>query len=280
MGLGIIERGMYTRMEKSNWKIYIASHNAIIDDMYVGDPLFNNENYIFLNVGQKEKLINSEKYECIKQIDLDNYVSLGKWWAESEGIYNIWRSGIYKELDYIGFLHWDKEFCLVKKTLFNQNRTNITERINEWLKKCDNKAHISLETHSIIKDYRQKILADINKPNTLQGEGYHCYNYILNDYNTYFSTNYTLIDLLIKRKINLCSCFLVDVKTFEKMMCFFDYVVKSKRLEMFDTEHQYRIQGGLAERYFGIFLALEDLYMKDISIVHQYMRKYVQTQEG
>lgn len=259
-------------MGNCKWKIYIVSHKEIIDDMYAGDSLFNNENYVFLNVGQERILENSEKYSCIKQTDLEAFVSLGKWWAESEGIYNIWRSGIYKDLDYIGFLHYDKEFCLVKKTFFKKKRTNITERINKYLEKCGDRAHISLETHDIVWDYNQKILADVNNPNTLQGEGYNCYNYILDDYNSYFGTNHTVEDLLKKNKINLCSCFLIDVITFEKMMGFWDWVVKSKRLDPFDTEHRYRIQGGLAERYFGIFLALERIEMKDISIIHKFLR--------
>lgn len=259
-------------MDNVKWKIYIVSHKEIFDDMYIGDPLFNNENYIFLNVGPNKKLENGSKYQCINQNKLIGFEPLGKWWAESEGIYNIWKSGIYKDLDYIGFLQYDKEFCLVKRTLFRKNRTNITERINKVLQKCGKKGHISLETHDIVWDYNQRILADVNKPNTLQGEGYNCYYYILDDYNTYFGTKYTIEDVLKQKKINLCSCFLVDIETFEKMMGFWDYVVRSRRLEQFDTEHKYRIQGGLAERYYGIFLALEQMDMEDISIVHKFLR--------
>ena len=71
------------------WVVYIVAHSVIIDEMYKHDKLFNNENYCVLNVGSKEKLINEEKYRCIKQYDLSNSVKRGKWWAESEGIYNI-----------------------------------------------------------------------------------------------------------------------------------------------------------------------------------------------
>lgn len=257
-------------MSDCKWKIYIVAHRKIYEQMYQGDANFNNDNYVFLNVGEQDFLENGEKYKCINQNTLNNYKELGKWWAESEGIYNIWRSGIYKNLNYIGFLHYDKEFRLVKRTLLEKNRTNITERINKYLNKHLERGHISLETHDIVWDYNQKILADVNQPNKLQGEGMNCYDYILADYNEYFHTKYTLDELLAKKKINLCSCFMIDVKTFDKMMGFFDNVVKSKRLERLDLEHCYRIQGGLAERYFGIFMALEYEKMEDISIIHRY----------
>ena len=42
------------------WKIYIVGHKKIHEDLMRGDKRFNNHNYTFLNVGQMEKLENSE----------------------------------------------------------------------------------------------------------------------------------------------------------------------------------------------------------------------------
>lgn len=78
------------------WKIYIVGHKKIHEDLTRGDKRFNNHNYTFLNVGQMEKLENSEKYNCLNQRELPNYISIGKCWAESEGIYNIWRTEVIK----------------------------------------------------------------------------------------------------------------------------------------------------------------------------------------
>ena len=85
--------------QTAKWKIYIIGHKKIHDELMKGDKQFNNYNYTFLNVGGLDKLENSEKYSCINQTDLANYVLIGKYWAESEGIYNIWRSQSYKELE-------------------------------------------------------------------------------------------------------------------------------------------------------------------------------------
>lgn len=254
---------------KMNWKIYIAAHKAVHDSMYENDPEFNTENYIILNVGSSVKMENEDKYSHLNQRSLNHYKELGKQWAESEGIYNIWRSKIYKSLDFVGFLHYDKELKLIKKDLFGRQRTNITERIQKYLQ-GKTRAHISFETHDIVKDYQQKILADITKPNVLAGDGLNCYDYILGDYNTFFQTNYLIDDLFEKKKINLCSCFLIDIAGFEKMMGFFNWVVLSGKLDSFDTEHENRLQGGLAERYFGVFLAFEYDECKDLSLIHHY----------
>lgn len=254
-------------MEK-RWRIYIVAHTKVFDWMYQNDKFFNNENYHILNVGNRKELINGEKYNCIHQYDLENAVKLGKWWAESEGIYNIWKSSIYKELNYIGFIHYDKELRLIKRHIISRNNTNISERISKYLKR-NTEAHISLETHDLKKDYGQNILADVSQPNTLVKEGgVNCWNYILNDYNKFFNTNYTIEEYLQNKSVNLCSCFLIDCKHFEEMMGFWDWIVQSGKLNVFDTEHKNRLQGGLAERYFGIYFIYAYDKFLDLSLVH------------
>ena len=251
-----------------SWKIYIASHKSLNPDFFLIDPSFEYKHYCILNVGANECIENAEKFESIRQFELDNAEVLGKWWAESEGIYNIWRSGSYKELDYIGFLHYDKELTLIKNC-FWKNSHKITQYVDNYIKNKD-KAHVSFENHRTRDDYGMRVLADENKPNELTGDGRNCYDMILEDYNSFFQTNYTLDDLFAHKNINLCSCFLIDTPTFDKMMKFFNWIVQSKKLEVFDTEHQYRLQGGLAERYFGVFLLFEYDRHKDLSIIHRY----------
>lgn len=250
------------------WKIYIVSHKKLNPEFFLIDPSFKYDNYCILNVGSNSTIENSEGFETIHQFKLVNAVALGKWWAESEGIYNIWRSGIYRKLDYIGFLHYDKELTLIKKR-FWKNPHKVTKYINDYIRNKD-MAHISFENHSTIEDYGMRVLADVNQPNKLTGEGRNCYEMILEDYNKYFNTKYTKDDLFGHKNINLCSCFFMDTLTFDKMMNFFDWIVQSKKLDVFDTQHQHRLQGGLAERYFGVFLLFEYSKHKDFSIIHRY----------
>lgn len=257
-------------MDNNKWKIYIVGHKKIYEELMTGDRKFNNENYTFLNVGQLEQLENSENYDCVNQRDLANYMPIGKYWAESEGIYNIWRSQIYKELEYIGFLHYDIEFRLAKKFCLG-GHTNITERINMYIV-GKQKAHISFATFTTEWTYSQRIMMDPERPNELQGDGINCYDQIIKDYNEYFKKDYTLKDFFARKRINLCSCFLIDTDSFDKMMQFFDWLVNSHKLDIYDTEHKNRFQGGMAERYFGLFLLFEYDKMLDMSLVHQYDR--------
>lgn len=256
--------------QMAKWKIYIVGHKKIHDELMEGDKQFNNLNYTFLNVGELDRLENSEKYSCINQRELSNYVSLGKHWAESEGIYNIWRSQTHKQFAYIGFLHYDIEFKLTKK-FCPGGSTNITKRIEKYIRGRQ-KAHISFATYNTKEEYAYKMLMDPSRPNEVVGDGLNCYDQILADYNQYFKTSYTLEDFFARKYINLCSCFLIDVPAFDKMMGFFDWLVTSRKLDIYNTERRNRFQGGMAERYFGVFLLFEYDKSLNLSLVHQYDR--------
>lgn len=249
------------------WKIYIVSHDEVFPEMYENDLDFGESNYEILNVGTNDYIKNSGMLREISQFDLRNSKRLGKWWAESEGIYNLWKNGLHEKLDFIGFIHYDIELRL--RDGWHIRNTNITSRICKAISNTD-VSHLSFETHDIDVDYNQRILADVQQPNVLQGEGLNCYDYILRDYNEYFGTSYNLSDLKKKGKINLCSCFLIDTYHFNEMMLFFEWVINKGELILFDTEHKYRIQGGLAERYFGIYMAFAYDKMIDLSLIHHW----------
>lgn len=258
------------KIYSKKWKIFIVGHKRIYEELYRNDPGFNYDNYWVLNVGEHDRIEGAEKFTCIRQKDLTDFYSLGKWWAESEGVYNIWRDGGWRDLDFIGFIHYDKELRLTSRHLIKAHNTNITDRINKYLS-GKTRAHISFETYKTKTIYNQRILADVSQPEILTGvEGVNCLDYILEDYNKYFGKDYSRKDLLRRRHINLCSCFMIDVATFHKMMGFFDWVVKSHKLEQFDKKHRNRMQGGLAERYFGVFLIFEYTTFADISLIHHY----------
>lgn len=250
------------------WKVYIVGHSEIHEETVNCDRRFNNENYNYLNVGCGDTLINSEKYVVINQRELDNCELIGKYWAESEGIYNIWRSRSFEDLDYIGFIHYDVKLEIDKK-YFIGKKNNITERINKYIKNRE-RGHISFATYSTRDDFAMRVMMDPQFPNECVGEGRNCYYSILEDYNSFFNTRYTINDFLSRPQINLCSCFLIDVETFDKMMHFFDWLVKSHKLDIYDTEHKYRFQGGMAERYFGLFMLFEYDKMKNLNLVHMY----------
>jgi len=256
------------------WRVYIVAHERIYPEMYQHDPLWGPQHYTFLNVGTGN-LTGADDVAVVRQSDLPRARLLGKHWAESEGIYNLFRSGIYRDLDFVGFLQYDKEFRLRKRRLGRVGgSTNITQRIEASVA-GRSRGHVSFETHSTRWDYGQRIMADATDTETLVGNGRNCYDYILDDYNEFFGRSFTITDVLQRRRINLCSCFLIDVGGFEKMMTFFSWVVESGRLEVFDQQRRHRLQGGLAERYFGIFLLFEYDRFVDLDLHHRNLKAVV-----
>ena len=74
-------------MGKKKWKVFIISHKYIFDDMYKNDRDFSNKNYEAINVGD-EYLYVENNLRVQNQWEWPTFQRLGKWWAESEGIYN------------------------------------------------------------------------------------------------------------------------------------------------------------------------------------------------
>lgn len=249
------------------WRVFIMAHNGVFDWMYDGDSDFSPANYTVVNLTSTPFPV-SAKYDLVNQFELPRSVALGKWWAESEGIYNVYRSGLHQTRDFVGFIHYD--IALEYRSPFLRRRLhNVTRRIDNYLS-GKTTAHVSFATGQPRRDYRQRIMADVTQPNTLQGNGLNCYDFIIRDFNEFFGENRTVSQFLRLKRVNLCSCFLVDVPGFDRMMKFFDWVVQSKRLDVFDTNHAYRLQGGLAERYFGVFLAFNYGRCLDLSLTHHY----------
>jgi hypothetical protein len=71
----------------------------------------------------------------------------------------------------------------------------------------------------------------------------------------------------------MCDCFVTPVPVFDKLMSFVTPIIESRKLDIYDTKRQHRLQGGLLERYVAVFFALEDIDKRDLSIVHRYQRK-------
>ena len=273
------------------WKVFIHCHNVIWDEMYENDPDFTNEHYSFLKLGGHDLRYNSAKgYRIIREFDFPIYLDAPHY-AELTGMYCVYKNRLHDGLDYIGFSHYDKEHRLIG----SGGSVNIDEVEAARLKydgkrrKCSGSAnitfmidkivhspfpvHVSLESHDFQKIYDQHVLMDDKKPDAFIGEGVNCIDRILEDYNSFFQTNYTLQDVARDGFLNMCNCFITPVRIFDKLMSFITSIIESRKLDIYDTQRLHRLQGGLLERYVAVFFALETIAKIDLSIVHQISKK-------
>lgn len=274
-----------------SWKVFIFCHNVIWDEMYAGDPDFNREHYTFFKLGLHDLSRNSGKdYLISSEFDYPIHWDAASY-AELTGLYCIYKNRLHEGLDYIGFSHYDKEHRLIgsggdvkineleaARLQFEVKRekcngaTNITAMIQEAIS-SPHPVHVSLESHEFKKIYDQRVLMDDSQPDAFVGEGVNCIDRILEDYNAFFNTQYTMDDVAKDGFLNMCDCFVTPVATFEKLMSFISPIIESRKLDIYDTKRQHRLQGGLLERYIAVFFALEQIDKIDLSIIHQYWNK-------
>jgi hypothetical protein len=279
---------------KKTWKVYIFCHNVIWDEMYNNDPDFNRENYTFFKLGHHVLSYNVTKdYPISSEFDFPVHLDTASY-AELTGLYCIYKNRLHAGLDYIGFTHYDKEHRLLghgkdasikeveaariryeEKQQKGKGPTNITSMIQEIIN-LPVPVHISLESHDFRKIYNQRVLMDDNQPDVLVGDGVNCIDRMLDDYNIFFDTRYTIDDVAKDGYLNLCDCFVTPVPIFEKLMSFISPIIESGKLDAFDTKRQNRVQGGLMERYVAVFFALEKVEKVNLSTIHQYKKKQPQ----
>jgi hypothetical protein len=234
------------------YKIFVVTHKNIFDFIYAQEDL---SKYKFVNISNN-KLSNSlyEKYDILDIKD-NNFIDLGKYYTESEVIYNVYKNNLYEGLSHIGFTHYD----VGTKNL--QTNKSVSNYFNQYETK-----HVNLQPFDFNWDFNQRILADDTQPETLTGSGKNCYFFILEKYNEFYGTNINLENL--NGTINLCSCFILETTLFTKMMEWISWVIESKCLDKFDTLHRYRLQGGLLERFYAVWIKLNVLESKVFPVDH------------
>jgi hypothetical protein len=245
---------------KKKCKLFVVFHQTLQSSYYADELL---DDYIFVNVNPKNDLsLVNEKYEIVNQYELGKFYSLGKWYTESEVIYNVYKNEyLYEDLKYIGFLQHDIDSSIL-------NGSNITELTDKY-------DHINFQPYLFQTDYNQQILMDINHPNRRSGKGVNCYDVILKDYNEYYGTNFT-IDSLYGKTINLCASFVLTRDLFVEMMKFISSIIESGKLDHFDQERRYRIQGGYLERYYALWIALKELTAVELKLNHFFAESTIQ----
>jgi hypothetical protein len=234
------------------YRIFVVFHDTLTLEYYHESVL---DCLVFVNVNPH----NPHEYPSLNVINLyefECFVPLGKWYTESEVIYNVFRNPqLYADADFVGFLQYDVDASPL--------------RHEHLLALMQQAVYLSFEPHRFRDDYAQNILMDPAQPNVLRGNGKNCYLGIFEDFNRHYDTRFVVQDWM-GHSIGLCSCFLVKRALFDELMTFVEGIIQRKKLDAFDTRHQYRIQGGLLERYYAIWFLLKQIPLTPLRLQHHY----------
>jgi hypothetical protein len=237
-----------------SYKIFVIYHDRIEMDYFANADL---SHFCFVNVNPA----NQHRYPELPGLnlfELPRFIPLGKWYTESEVIYNIYKHAELREgLDYIGFIHYDIDFRPVTPD-FLETHLGRYELIN-------------FQPYSLREDFDQRILMDPDQPDTLRGPGRNCYVPIFEDFNSFYGTQYDY-NQFMSAEINLCSCFLIEHQRFLQMMDFAAAIIESKKLDAFDSTHRHRIHGGFMERYYAVWCLLKITDIFSLRLPHEFLQ--------
>lgn len=238
------------------WKVLIAcsSEKDVRPEYYAEDPLFSKKNYSFFNVGNGKIVLN--QFDVVNSCDVPGYVRLGRKYAESEVIYNVFKLGLFQDCDYIGLMHYD--FNFFDKTSM---QTNITELLDSCVASgIDFVSFFSAPFSSILGYYN--VLMDERKPNCLfvRDSGLKdpksINGRIVEDIDKILGKKIDFSTITPDTKIALCCSFMAKREIFDEVGKLVASAIDSKVFDSFDTEDRHRFPGQAIERYVAMYSLL------------------------
>ena len=254
----------------NEYKIYVIFHKYLLDKCYKNDSKFNIEKYKFIKCNELFPAEYNKMcgYDICYEKDFNFYNSslqnLSNPYMAVSAIYHIYKNNVYKDYKYIGFLEYDISLEIDDVLLKNntshveiqklKNITSITEEIEKNISTNKELIIILSGRHRFKSFFDENII--VNNKNIFYK--------ILNEFNIYFNTEYTVEYLLINNPIlGDQQSFLADICTFEKIMGFISHIIENKYAEISGLRPSF-----LLARYFGITLYLLDVPTKLISLKH------------
>ncbi len=170
-------------------------------------------------------------------------------------IYHVFKNGLYKNYDYVGFLEYD----IILKSIQPAIPKTVTKHIIAMCEQNPNLIAPYSFQHPLSRLFGQK---------DIKNNGINAMEQIVYDYNHFFGTKYDPLALAkLNELVTSQQSFLTDVKTFESIMEFIAYVIENKLAERPNSWHR---PSTLLDRYFAVALYFagdpKPLYLKHASL--------------
>ena len=243
-----------------SFRIFVIHHRKLNDAYYKASML---KHFTFVNVNTADVPVDA-RYQTLKLTEFSNFTPLGKWYTESEVMYNLYQNQeLYADVDYIGFIQYDMDASGLDGPTVRQ------------LLQTEDRELILFQPYTFGADYNQRVLMDPEQPNTQRGAGRNCYETIFADYNAWYGEHHRT-QAYSNQVVGLCSAFLMRRELFNQMMAFASPIIESGKLNSFDTKHKYRIQGGLLERYYAAWMMLQRVKYSVLPLPHSFDGSHAQ----
>lgn len=243
----------------TTWKIFVTFFRNLYDDHYTVDHSYNPENFTFVKVNDRYPLELSDNrltYDIHLEHDFPVFRPelQEKGYCENSVIYHLYKNGVHKLYDYVGFIEYDHVLT-----------SDFTRSIQKKLDETPQERIFTFEKFTFRQLWDQAIILNPHRPEKVTGKPdskWNCINVILRDYNDFFKSDYGLERLIARDCFPICHCLLMPSGIFEKIMPFHTHIMDSGKVERYHR-HNWRSPGGLMERYLAVALALEDAPIDD-----------------
>lgn len=248
------------------WNIFITFFKTLYGDHYTADSSFDKQNFTFVKVNDDYPLeldVNNFNSEIMYEHDFRVYFPelQKKGYHENSVMYHVYKNGLYRDYDYIGFIEYDH-------VLFDGFTRSIQDQLTQSAGDCI----YAFNKFTFNQLWEQGVLLDPGRPKKETGDPrseWNCLNVILKDYNDYFATHFDMHHLTRKNCFPICHCYLAPSAIFEKIMNFHTTVMDSGKVEQYHRKN-WRARAGLMERYLAVELALQEARMiDDIQLEHR-----------
>jgi len=236
------------------WKIFVTFFRNLYDDHYKVDGSYNPGNFTFVKVNDEYPMElggNELGYDILFEHDFPLFrPELQKnGYHENSVFYHIYKNGFHEPYDYIGFIEYDHVLT-----------EDFTRTIQKRLDEVPQETIFTFQKFTFRQLWEQGILMNPRRPEKVDGNPdsrWNCINVVLEDYNNFFHSGYTVERLIAKDCFPICHCFLIPSAMFGKIMKFHTSIMDSGKVEKYHR-HNWRMPAVLMERYLAVALALED----------------------
>jgi hypothetical protein len=236
------------------WKIFVTFFQGLYDDHYSVDRTWNPDNFTFVKVNDRypqELGENKLPYNVFVEHDFPVFRPdlQEKGYCENSVIWHLYKNGVHKEYDYIGFMEYDHVLT-----------ADFTRTIQNKLDAADGEKIFSFQPFNYRQLYDQAIVMNPHRREKVTGRPdspWNAVTVVLRDYNTFHGTRHGLERLAAKDCFPICHSLLIPSAMFDRIMPFHMSIIESGKVEGYHR-HNWRSPAGLMERYLAVSLALED----------------------